>query len=96
VLLIETRLADDVLLAADYWNALDPGTLSRSAFADEHSLDLQRFFNIQCLVYGSDPTRYDALVSTGDLPVERAKRCPGEYDQALRAWRSLLEPWIKR
>lgn len=95
VLLIETQLADEVLLAADHWNQLGAESHGRSAFADEHSLDLQRFFNIQCLVYGSDPSKYDSLVRNGELPADRAQRCPGEYDQALRAWRTLLEPWIK-
>lgn len=61
-------------------------------FWDEHSLDEQRFYNIVCLVYGSNPDAHGALVESGDLPEERAERCPDEYKQVEGAWDRLLAP----
>lgn len=64
-------------------------------FWDEHSLDLQRFYNLTCLIYGSDPEGTSGLVSSGSLPLERAVRCPSEYAQADKSWQVLLEPFRK-
>lgn len=64
------------------------------AFWDEHSLDAQRLYDVACMVYGSDPETYAALVAPELLPPERAERCPGEFEQKDRAWGELLDPWI--
>ncbi len=64
-------------------------------FWGEHSLDEQRFYSIICLVYGSDPDKFSRLVESGELPEERAERCPDEFVQIERAWLRLLEPHMK-
>ena len=61
-------------------------------FWGEHSLDEQRFYNIVCLVYGSDPDKHEGLVESDALPEERAEICPAEYQQISRAWSKLLDP----
>jgi hypothetical protein len=74
----------------------DPGHLGlkrwrgifRNAFADEHSLDEQRFFNILCWTYGASPTNRQRLLSA--IPPARAARCPGEYQQLASSWSRLL------
>ncbi len=60
------------------------------AFWDEHSLDQQRFFNITCLVFGSNPQKYAAMVQNGYLPEARAMRCPDEYRKISSSWETLL------
>jgi Putative metallopeptidase len=95
LLMIQSDLAEYALYAAEYWQATDTGIVDETLFADEHSLNSQRFYNILCLVYGSDPDRYDAIVSLGFLPESRAARCPSEYAQKDEAWSTLLEPWAK-
>lgn len=60
------------------------------AFADEHSLDAQRFFNILCWLYGQDPERHIDLVEEGHLPEERAALCPEEYRRLAGSWEKLL------
>ncbi|KAF3887587.1 MULTISPECIES: DUF4344 domain-containing metallopeptidase [Nostocales] len=60
-------------------------------FADEHSLDLQRFANLACLVYGKNPEKYTDIVKKGILPKSRAAKCPSEYTQARNSWLRLLE-----
>lgn len=52
---------------------------------DSHALDAQRFYNIACLAYGSDPDRLDWVIQATGLPVERALYCDEEYRQAQYA-----------
>ncbi|MFN7975957.1 MAG: DUF4344 domain-containing metallopeptidase [Acidobacteriota bacterium] len=61
------------------------------AFWDEHSMDQQRFYNIVCWVYGTDPEKYGYLVKDGHLPEARGDRCEGEYAQIEKSWNKLLE-----
>ncbi|GMU44064.1 MAG: DUF4344 domain-containing metallopeptidase [Xanthomonadales bacterium] len=67
-----------------------------SDFADEHSLDSQRYYNLVCWVYGSDPDKHAHLVDEEWLPAERAERCPDEYQQIDRSWSRLLEGSAKQ
>jgi hypothetical protein len=63
--------------------------------ADEHLLQEQRFYNALCMLYGSNPDKYDSILTKGFLPKERAARCPAEYEKTVESWQSLLEPWRK-
>ncbi|MEM8642161.1 MAG: DUF4344 domain-containing metallopeptidase [Cyanobacteria bacterium P01_G01_bin.54] len=60
----------------------------------EHSLSSQRFYNMACLIYGSDPEGYEFLVAEDYLPGDRAENCPDEYEQKSNAWWSLIEPYL--
>ncbi|HET7231024.1 MAG TPA: DUF4344 domain-containing metallopeptidase [Longimicrobium sp.] len=73
----------------------DDGQMDDLAFADEHALNGQRFYNVLCLVYGQDPDAYQEWIHDGTLPPERAQRCPAEYDQTRAAWQKLLQPYLK-
>lgn len=95
LLLIDMGLTSYAIRAAEYWAATDQGVTSPSVFADEHSLNAQRFYAILCLVYGSDPDEYEGLVTGGFLPEDRAVRCPSEWRSKRAAWDQLLEPWEK-
>jgi hypothetical protein len=63
-------------------------------WADEHSMDGQRFYNILCWVFGHNPNKYMALVND-PLPEARAARCPAEYSRLANAWLNLLKPYLK-
>jgi hypothetical protein len=95
IVLIESGLSDLALNAATYWAKQDPAMYDALSYADEHSLNSQRFFGILCTVYGSDPQQYGELVTAGVLPESRAARCPGEYEQKLKSWSKLLDPYAK-
>jgi hypothetical protein len=69
--------------------------LDKDAFADEHSLNQQRFYNIICLLYGHNEQKYASLVKDGVLPQERAERCGEEYQKIQKAWSTLLAPYMK-
>lgn len=73
----------------------DDDQMDELAFADEHALSGQRFYNVLCLVYGQDPDAYADWTRDGTLPPERADRCPAEYDQTRAAWQKLLRPYLK-
>jgi len=63
-------------------------------FWDEHSFSKTRFYDMICLVYGSNPEKNSGLVGPTKLPVERAGRCENEWARAERAWLKLLAPHI--
>lgn len=87
-MLIEAGDVDSVLgAAASYYT--DPD-LAEEDFAGEHSLDRQRYFNLICWVYGSDPSSHADLIETWGLPQHRADQCEAEYAQLDRSWSRLL------
>lgn len=94
--MIDDDSGDDAVLSAalSYYVSAESGggKIDDSVFADEHSLDKQRFFNLVCWVYGSNPEKHDGLVGDDFLPAARAERCPSEYQQIDRSWSRLLEP----
>jgi hypothetical protein len=75
-------------------NAQVSGTPGLIQYADDHGFDQQRAFDAICLVYGSSPGQYAQLVGPDNLPESRARRCPYDYAEDLRAWRRLLAPWL--
>lgn len=65
------------------------------SFWDEHSLGEQRFYNIVCWSYGSDPDGNADLIGDDWLPEDRADSCPEEYSRMAKAWDTLLSPYVK-
>jgi hypothetical protein len=63
-------------------------------FWDEHSFSKTRFFDMICLVYGSDPKANAHMVGPDLLPKERAVRCTEEWTRANRSWMKLLAPYV--
>ncbi len=64
--------------------------LDESDFADVHGLDVQRFYNVLCMAYGSDPDFFGFVVANGRLPKDRADGCAEEYAQVGFAVRKLI------
>lgn len=82
-----------------FWNNFQAtresgASIEKLNWADEHSMDGARAFNIMCWTYGSDPQKYSGLVND-PLPEARAVRCPSEYNKLSRAWLNLLRPYLK-
>jgi hypothetical protein len=93
--LLQTGDAEVATLAAGYWGASATGMYDELDFSDEHALNEQRFYNILCLVYGSDPQARADIVASGDLPSERAATCQPEYQRVRAAWTRLLGSWVQ-
>lgn len=56
------------------------------AYWDVHGPDLQRYYTFVCLFYGANPRARKSLADQLELPTERRRTCPEEYDQAENAW----------
>lgn len=61
-----------------------------NAYWDLHSLEIQRYYNIACLVYGADPANRAEIVRAAELPTDRAEWCHEEYELAKGAMDWLL------
>lgn len=72
---------------ADYsLDEVDP-----SEFADEHSLDIQRYYSVVCLFYGANPEARRDLAIELELPEHKLESCPDEWAYAAGAWDKVLE-----
>ncbi|WP_243733010.1 DUF4344 domain-containing metallopeptidase [Luteimonas yindakuii] len=81
-------------MAANWLLSRSTGAYNLYAYAAEHALGEQRYFNLQCLIYGTDPTAFAGMVAAGDLTAERASGCARETRLASRAWVRLLLPHL--
>lgn len=64
------------------------------AFSDVHGSPPQRFYNLICLAYGSDPQLFGDFVTEGFLPDRRAKSCAAEYGEVNFAFTRLIVPHL--
>jgi hypothetical protein len=97
ILLLSQGKADSVMAGAAFFGESRGGD---TPFWDEHSLDQQRFYDVVCLIYGSNPEAYDGLLlreagfgfggSEGILPKQRAARCPENFKDIDRSWKRLI------
>ena len=98
-ILLINRTAHDaamVLSAAEGFRLL--ARLERNEqpiYWDEHSLHAQRYYDMVCLVYGSDKQRFAYLVKSGALPEERSEICAEDYERIRKSWTTLLQPYAK-
>ena len=79
--------------AWDYMVATINGNIGD--FADVHSTNPQRFFNLACHAYGKDPSLNSDLITSGLLPEYRAKGCPYEYQELVSSWKENLKPFLQ-
>lgn len=85
-----------IVAAADGWYLGDlwqqEAGNAEPSWWGEHSLDMQRFYSVVCLMYGSDPAGFAELADSVNLPSDRRTSCAGDYQQARAGWSRLLEP----
>ena len=87
---------DSIYSAATwFWIEHNRQGVPNSAFWDTHSLNIQRYYNISCFSYGSNPIYNQDLVDDGWLPVDRAQWCDKEYTQQKNSWNEILQPFFK-
>lgn len=92
-MLIEADDVDSVRGAAATYYVDDD--VDDEDFADEYSLNKQRYFNLVCWAYGSDPDNQQDLIESWELPQARADRCVDEYALLDRSWTNLLEGHLR-
>lgn len=71
-----SRIGTTLGAEAPYWGA--------------HALSIQRYYQIVCLLYGSDPEAFADLPAQTRLPAARAEDCVAEYARASQAAEWLL------
>jgi hypothetical protein len=84
--------------AARFFNLLQDaqGAPNVRQYQDEHSLSVQRSFDIVCAVAGSSQETMAQIERLDILPPERLQRCPAEYAQKSRSWKILLKPHLRK
>lgn len=82
------------ITAADFFHleSFQSEDITDAEIFGEHALDEQRFFNILCLVYGSNPNKHNALLEGLDVDDRRADLCIEDYEKRADAWDRLLAP----
>jgi hypothetical protein len=88
------EVIENLRLAANWMLSDSTGAYDLDAYADEHALGEQRFFNLQCMIYGTDPEGFAGMVEAGQLTAARAAGCARETRSASRAWIRLLVPHL--
>jgi Putative metallopeptidase len=66
------------------------------AFANNHGLPEERFYNLLCMAFGADPVQFDDLTGAGYLPRGRAQSCVHEYAKVAEAFRKEISPHVDR
>lgn len=89
------RIATDT---AQDWklSAKEAGDANELPFWDGHSMDITRMYNWECWIYGSDTTANASIVTSGDLPEDRAGNCEEEFQNMSRAWQQMLGPHLRK
>jgi hypothetical protein len=64
-------------------------------YYERHGLDEQRAYQIVCLMYGSDSSRFKDLADETELPQDRRRSCGWDYDTASRSWDRALAPHMR-
>ena len=85
------------ITAADIFEleSKDTKNFEASDFWDDHSLDVQRYYNTLCIVYGSSPEEYTELITDAKFSDEKAEQCIDDYEQLYFSWAKLLKPHLK-
>ena len=75
------------------WFAASKQTeLAEIEWWDEHGPDQQRAYQIACLLYGADPTKFRAMANEIKLPEARRESCPSEAASNSKSWVKVVQP----
>jgi hypothetical protein len=64
------------------------------AYAGEHGLAPQRYYNYLCMAYGSNPGTFAKAAIDGGLPLNRLDACVEEFGLLKRAFDKLVMPHV--
>lgn len=80
--------------AVAWRSALDAG--AELPYWGDHALSIQRYYQIACLMYGSNPTTFQRIPQVAGLPPARAAGCVDEYRRTDRAVRWLIDTYGRK
>jgi Putative metallopeptidase len=88
--------SDNVLVkAAKGWylaDMRDKHTGEKPEYYDSHGLNLQRAFQIVCMMVGSHPEKFRELADRARMPKDRQASCRSDFTFAAWSWETLLKP----
>jgi hypothetical protein len=85
---VDNHFTEGLLAIADAWWIIwqkQQQQNSDLAFWARHAISGQRFYNIVCFIYGSNPRKFAKLPELAKLPPERADWCVEEFEIASRS-----------
>jgi len=65
-------------------------------YYDEHGMDLQRAYNVVCLMVGSNPGKFAGVAEAAKLPPERQLTCQDDYLNAKWSWEQVLQSHLRK
>ncbi len=93
ILLLDKNTASRLIRGTAYaymTEAKERKSASTIEFSSEHGIAEQRYYNVLCMAYGSDPEYFSDLISKSILPRNRAELCQDEFEQIEDAYRALI------
>jgi hypothetical protein len=84
----QDRALNFLVAAADgFAIAWQTGTAAgaEAPYWQSHALSIQRYYQVACLLYGSDPVAFARVPEIAGLPQARARSCAGEFVNANRS-----------
>ena len=73
----------------------DRATGEKPEYYGAHSMNLQRAYQIICMMVGSNPEKYKELADLVKLPEERQRSCKTDYTFMALSWETLLKPHLR-
>ena len=85
----------DVLLIAAMvgWFMIAEQDYESMVFYDEHDLNVQRGYQMLCLMVGADEEVFEELAIDLELPEERMETCAYDYELVAESWEVTTEPF---
>ncbi len=95
----ETEQTDNVLIDSAYGWFLSSENADTEVYSDdelygEHNLDIQRAFQIVCLMVGKDPDVFGEIANEVGLDKDRQEDCEDDFKQAEKSWDRVLAPYV--
>jgi hypothetical protein len=96
VSLINGDGASSIINSAFVFKLMAQSEDPESLYWDTHSLSEQRYANLLCWVYGSDPDTYAEWLNDGTLDAARAEYCPSEYEKMSTSISRIMADYLKQ
>jgi Putative metallopeptidase len=92
--------SENVLIkAAKGWylaDLRDKHTGEKPVYYDSHGLNLQRGYQIVCMMVGSHPEKFKVLADRAQMAKERQASCKSDFTFAAWSWDTLLAPHLRK
>jgi hypothetical protein len=73
----------------------DKKTGEKPEYYDAHGMNLQRAYQIVCMMVGSDPEKFKELAEIAKLPEDRQRSCKTDFTFMALSWETLLKPHLR-